>query len=1117
MKKKSVSQSASLNVRVLIVPVLFVAGVFLALFGNGIFSSAEARSPNQAQRANNQLNARGLDPTPTPCAILAYISNTSSANVSVIDTSNNTVVATVPVFEGFPGGVAVNPAGTRVYVTDDFSNTVSVIDTSSNTVVAIVAQGIGGSPEGVAVTPDGTRAYVANYGNGNSTVSVIDTSNNTVVATVQGLFYPYGVAMKPDGTRVYVTNSGSNHVSVIDTSTNTVVGMVPVPLPLGVAVTPDGTRGYVTTDTSGSHLVSVFDTSTNTVVATVTVGSQPYAVAINPAGTRAYVTNLQSNNVSVIDTSTNTVVATVPVGSQPYGVSVTPDGTRAYVANYFSNTVSVIDTSNNTVVATVAVGSRPNAFGNFIAAVPCPSPTPTPTPTPTPHPCQLRALIVYADTLAPAEFQWEIQNEPNVTTVDLFDAVNSTPTLAQLQQYDIVVPLSNYSFQDSVTLGNSLADYVDGGGVVVEYGLSHSGSTCGPSQICGRWVSGNYNPYYSFGRFSGMPFTLGTFNAAHPLMTGVTALNSDSANTASPVGSTEVAQMNNGDSLVAFRQVSGGHTTVGVTGYVGDYAFQSGDWGKVVVNAGNWLYNCQPGGTPTPTPTCKWQLVSPMPVDSYGAAGASDGTYFYAAGGYSWTQSPHNLNVVYRWSLDPPPNGSWTTLAPMPQAATVATAVYYPPTNRIYVFGGLDPDSGMTYNITQIYDIASNTWSTGAPMPDVRNQSAGGYSPATGQIYILSGDSADDITTAQQNTWAYDPVADSWTDLTVSAPFPHPAGGFAYGVINNKLYIAGGRDANNQLINLTWEYDPVANTYTQKADEPSSFQNNVPGSAVASDLLWVFGGGNPFSGPGSRNSALPSTKTPSSVAEGAFPLAGVERFKAQALPTTDDSGRYYDPVSDTWTSAPDLAVARSFPSSGAIGNRLLIAAGGYNGAHSVHTVQKATVCVGTPMAQSAFSRKIHGAAGTFDVPLPLTGNVGIECRSGGGTNDYQMIINFAISVTVENALVTSGTGSVSSFSVNGSQVTVNLTGVTNVQRITVTLFNVNDGTHRGNVAVSMGVLVGDVNGNGAVNATDVALTKSQVGMAVGSGNFREDVNANGTISSTDVAIVKSDVGTSLPP
>src|SRR5216684_7110436 len=176
-----------------------------------------------------------------------------------------------------------------------------------------------------------------------------------------------------------------------------------------------------------------------------------------------------------------------------------------------------------------------------------------------------------------------------------------------------------------------------------------------------------------------------------------------------------------------------------------------------------------------------------------------------------------------------------------------------------------------------------------------------------------------------------------------------------------------------------------------------------------------------------------------------------------------------------------------------------------------------TGSVSPPPPQSAFSRKVHGGAGTFDVALPLTGNVGVECRSGGATNDYQMIINFATSVMVGDAVLTSGTGSVSSFGVSGSQVTVNLTGVTNVQRITVTLFNVNDSTHMGNVPVSMGVLVGDVNGNGTVNATDVALTKSQVGMLVGSGNFREDVNANGTISSTDVAIVKSDVGTSLPP
>jgi len=81
------------------------------------------------------------------------------------------------------------------------------------------------------------------------------------------------------------------------------------------------------------------------------------------------------------------------------------------------------------------------------------------------------------------------------------------------------------------------------------------------------------------------------------------------------------------------------------------------------------------------------------------------------------------------------------------------------------------------------------------------------------------------------------------------------------------------------------------------------------------------------------------------------------------------------------------------------------------------------VAPGAPVAQSAFSRKVHGVAGTFDVPLPLTGNVGIECRTGP---TYQMIINFATSVTVESAAVTSGTGMVSSLSGSGTpQITVN--------------------------------------------------------------------------------------------
>ena len=85
-------------------------------------------------------------------APFAYITNTGSNSVSVIDTATNTVVATVAV--GFaPLGVAVNPAGTRVYVANNGSNNVSVIDTATNTVAATVAVGFSPDAFGLFIGP----------------------------------------------------------------------------------------------------------------------------------------------------------------------------------------------------------------------------------------------------------------------------------------------------------------------------------------------------------------------------------------------------------------------------------------------------------------------------------------------------------------------------------------------------------------------------------------------------------------------------------------------------------------------------------------------------------------------------------------------------------------------------------------------------------------------------------------------------------------------------------------------------------------------------------------------------------------------------------------------------
>jgi photosystem II stability/assembly factor-like uncharacterized protein len=169
--------------------------------------------------------------------------------------------------------------------------------------------------------------------------------------------------------------------------------------------------------------------------------------------------------------------------------------------------------------------------------------------------------------------------------------------------------------------------------------------------------------------------------------------------------------------------------------------------------------------------------------------------------------------------------------------------------------------------------------------------------------------------------------------------------------------------------------------------------------------------------------------------------------------------------------------------------------------------------------QSAVSSKTHGAAGTFTINLPLValnGAVGIECRTGAA-GQHQVVANFSGPVTVGSVAVTSGTGSVGSSMVAGSVCTINLTGVTNAQRLGITLSNVTVGAQTGNITIPMGILAGDTSGNGSVTGTDVSQTKLQSGQPVTGANFREDVVVTGSINGTDVGAAKLNSGTALPP
>jgi mono/diheme cytochrome c family protein len=168
---------------------------------------------------------------------------------------------------------------------------------------------------------------------------------------------------------------------------------------------------------------------------------------------------------------------------------------------------------------------------------------------------------------------------------------------------------------------------------------------------------------------------------------------------------------------------------------------------------------------------------------------------------------------------------------------------------------------------------------------------------------------------------------------------------------------------------------------------------------------------------------------------------------------------------------------------------------------------------GGPRITKAVSRKPHGPYGDYDVDL-LSSDEGIECRAGGSTGDHRIVVTFSAPVTVSNAAVSSGIGTVQSATASGTEVTINLTGVRSGQALAVTV-DASDGTNSNSYVVTMRVLEADTNWDRRVNISDTNQVKAHSGQTARPDNFRYDLNADGVINIADTNFVKARSGTSF--
>lgn len=164
---------------------------------------------------------------------------------------------------------------------------------------------------------------------------------------------------------------------------------------------------------------------------------------------------------------------------------------------------------------------------------------------------------------------------------------------------------------------------------------------------------------------------------------------------------------------------------------------------------------------------------------------------------------------------------------------------------------------------------------------------------------------------------------------------------------------------------------------------------------------------------------------------------------------------------------------------------------------------------------SAASRKTHGTV-DYDIPLPITGNSGLEGRASSA--NHRLVFTFNQPITSGSVALLTGMATLGPVSFSGSTMTVPISGVADKQKVVVGLNNVTSsvGQVLPNAGVAMYVLFGDVDGDLFVNSGDALQTRSRSGQSADGTNFRTDVNHDGVVNSGDSLIVRARSGSAVP-
>jgi N-acetylneuraminic acid mutarotase len=172
--------------------------------------------------------------------------------------------------------------------------------------------------------------------------------------------------------------------------------------------------------------------------------------------------------------------------------------------------------------------------------------------------------------------------------------------------------------------------------------------------------------------------------------------------------------------------------------------------------------------------------------------------------------------------------------------------VYVPSTHRVIMFGGFADSGNNALNDTWAYDPVANTWTNLSPsglLPPVRGGQSMVYDSVAHRVIMFGGHGDSGFLS---DTWAYDPSANKWSELGPTGPVP-PVRAYqsmAYDSSSGRVIMFGGEGVSGDL-NDTWAYDAKANAWTNLSPTGTLPYPRVATSMVyspSSDRVIMFGG-----------------------------------------------------------------------------------------------------------------------------------------------------------------------------------------------------------------------------------------------------------------------------------